>query len=322
VTVFDGGAGLVRSAAFHPGGGHLASAGEDGVVRLFETATWQAARTFTHKVANPWNLSLAKITAFDALFTAAMCVNFRPDGRDLAVANGDGTVSLWNLAQGTEVVLPFIDPTEWNGVVASVAYAPNGGTIAAVYDSAAVRIWRTGDQTTVANLATGAGYWIAQVAYHPAGGLLASASGNGNPGNGVGDGLLELWDPTSGSKITTLADTNSPEGQLLAFSPDGKTLANVRSDGQTTLWDVAAQSARTVLTPAGSGASCVAFGPGGLLATGFTDGTVTVWSARSGKALATLTTRSDSKVHSVAFSPDARYLAATTSRLSVWTLRS
>ncbi|MCO6005984.1 serine/threonine protein kinase [Actinoallomurus purpureus] len=319
VTLLYGGNKMVRSVAFSPDGKMLAGVGDDGKARLWEVATGTLAKTFTHTVTNPWARPLAQVTAFNSQFSATMSAAFSPDGAGLAVGNGDGTISLWNVATGAVTTLPYLNPVEWNGSPGCVAFNPADGTLAAAYDAPAIRLWNPATRTSSATLHTGNGYWVAVLAFNPSGRILASASGNGNPGNTSSDGLLQLWDTSSHANIATLAHTNS-SAHSLAFSPDGKTLANLRSDGTITLWDVTARTRIAGLTGPGSGVTCIAFGPDAVLATGFNDGTVTLWDVTRRKGITALSTGTDAAINCVAFSPNGRTVAIGGRNLTMWTI--
>jgi WD40 repeat protein len=65
--------------AFHPSGQFLAATSNDTTVKLYDTATWQLARTFT------WNVGRLRSVAFS------------PDGTRAAVGSDTGKVVVWDV---------------------------------------------------------------------------------------------------------------------------------------------------------------------------------------------------------------------------------
>jgi WD40 repeat protein len=68
-----------RGAAFHPSGNWLAAAGDDGTVKLYDTATWELSRTFAWKIGK------------------LQCVRFTPDGTRAAAGSDTGQVVVWDV---------------------------------------------------------------------------------------------------------------------------------------------------------------------------------------------------------------------------------
>ncbi|MEU5427820.1 helix-turn-helix domain-containing protein [Streptomyces olivoreticuli] len=182
--------------------------------------------------------------------------------------------------------------------VASVAYSPDGKTLATGSFDKTVRLWNTAGGELRKTL-TGHTGMVNSVAFSPDGRTLATGSS---------DKTVRIWDATSGELRDTLighADTVA----AVVFSPDGKTLATGGSDKSVRLWDMTTGKPRHVLTGHTGAVTSVVFGPDGkTLASASGDRSVRIWDAVKGEPRNTLTGHTDT-VTSVAFSPDGKSLA-------------
>ena len=183
--------------------------------------------------------------------------------------------------------------------VHSVAFSPNGTTLASGLEDGTVKLW---DVVTRRNIATLEGYTgsVYSVAFSPDGTILAS---------GAYDRTIKLWDVATRRNIATLSGHTNAVNSV-AFSSDKATLASGALDQTVKLWDIVTQ--RNIATFEGHTGAVysVAFSPDGtMLASGAYDRTVKLWDVATRRNIATLSGHTDA-VNAVAFSPDSTMLAS------------
>ena len=112
--------------------------------------------------------------------------------------------------------------------VLSVAFSPDGQTLAFGSTDNTIKLWDVATGKSIATL-TGHSNSVSSVAFSPDGKTLASGSW---------DDTIKLWDVATGKSIATLTG-DSETVVSVAFSPDGKTLVSGSGDRTIKLWDVA-----------------------------------------------------------------------------------
>ena len=205
----------------------------------------------------------------------------------------------------------LVNPSNANPGVNSVAFSPNGTTLAVGDQDKNAYLWDLATRRIVATLTSPVGSAaVSSVAFSPDGKTLAA---------GDDDGSTFLWVVATGQLAATLSDPASASGgssegvNAAAFSPNGELLAAADGDDSVYLWNVAThQVTATLADPSGlsSQMHSVAFSPDGkTLAAGNEDGKTYLWNVATGKLIATLTDPSGQNVMSVAFSSHGGMLA-------------
>ena len=212
---------------------------------------------------------------------------FFPDGRTLASANVNGTMTLWDTADTRHPALIAIravgpksgGPTyggQLTGLTAlAVTSSPAAGrlTLASGDQDGVVTLWNAADPARLSRLvalpAQGKAA-VSALAFSPDARILASASDDGTVV------LRDVTDPAAPAVLAVLhlavpgvrPDLSQLDSNIeMAFSADGRTLTAVAGNTAVTRWDVASPRAVTRLFTVTSdrlGSGAVAFALGGM----------------------------------------------------------
>ncbi|MBN2505731.1 MAG: serine/threonine protein kinase, partial [Verrucomicrobia bacterium] len=339
-------------AALSSDGSRLATSSWEGV-RVWETATWKELRLLPDAVGplafSPDGLTLATDSRRGAgltlwpltgksppvvlrdstnlfarggpWFRNDRVLAFSPDGTCLAAARntlsdrGVFVLSIWNIATGSETVVPD-DPAhvEHTGVITTLAFSPDRRTLATASMDHSVRLWdfaaRKRHTTLLGHLNE-----VWSLAFTPDAQSLVS---------GGRDGGLKLW-PLRRQPDTVLLDASQP----LAFSKDSRTLAALTRDHAVAFFNLATGEPEQEFRlerrrgPFGASPLTVALSAGlSTLAQGLDHGTVKLWNTESHDA-STLSV-SEGPVDFLALSPDAHHLLVSSRfrALRWWDLRN
>ena len=294
------GGGGISALMYSPDGKTIATAGDrtDNTVQLWD------AQTGAHK------------TTLTGHTKRVIAIAYAPDGDMIASGSRDGTVRLWDVATGKHKAtlkhasgLAALLP--WYYVpVNSVAYSPDGNTVAAVGWDSKLRLWDTRTTKPKTTLLGHTGP-VDAIVYSPDGKTIATA-------RTWTDNTVQLWDAVTGEIKATL--TGYTPVKTIAYSPDGKTITTSRDyrNNSLQLWDTRTMELKTTFTERTEGSLfSIVYAPDGdtIAAGNLDDGTVRLWNAKTGKHKATLThanglhpllTDRGYDISSVAYSPDGR----------------
>ncbi|QZZ21236.1 PD40 domain-containing protein [Leptothermofonsia sichuanensis E412] len=191
----------VSSVAYSPDGKILASASDDGIIKLWNTQTGQ--------VLNTWKGHGNRVRS----------LSFAPKGEQLASASWDGTVRLWS-RDGTELKRVG---KEGDPKVTSVRFSPDGQFIATGSWDNRVKVWRVADDSDQPQVFTGHTDRVTGIDFSPDGKTLISTSD---------DGTVRLWDLQNGAEIQVLKIPNVTSVIFL----DHETLATGGGDRLVRFW--------------------------------------------------------------------------------------
>ncbi|TDC53685.1 serine/threonine protein kinase [Actinomadura sp. KC345] len=233
-------AGGAAGVAFSPDGRRLATGNMNASATVWDVATGRRIRDFrvdafnVSSVAfspdgrilaggNPdvrlWDVRTGRVVAgFDANAKAGIrCVGFSPDGKIVAAAydgasdpEDRGEVRMWDVA--TRRGAGALRSPE--GAMSSLAFAPDGRTVATACESAEITLWDRASRKIAASLSGHAGR-ITQVAFSADGKRLVS---------GGQDRQIRVWDLATRRTTAVLSGLDGTVSTV-AVSGDGTTVA-------------------------------------------------------------------------------------------------
>ena len=211
----------------------------------------------------------------------------------VAIACGDGTVRILDVTNGN-----VIKTLQCHDDAAVRCLAQHRGTLVTCGDDKRLTSWNiaSGERSFVG---VNQGLRIASVAIHPTTGIIVT---------GAKLGQLRIWD--SSLRLEKHEDLRCGTIRQVAFSPDGWNLAGACGDGRVRIWETRGRTlSRTFEDERKKPVVALAFDTyGQMLVAGSSDGTLRFWNVTSGQ-LQRVVPGSGESVHSLAMSPDGRYLA-------------
>jgi WD40 repeat protein/tRNA A-37 threonylcarbamoyl transferase component Bud32 len=338
---------MALALRFSPDGKLVATAHHDNLVRVWDSADGQLARTLKGHVDAVWSLAFSPDSAQLAsashdgtvklwdprsgketlsLMGSVMtpnCVTFTADGSGLAFADLRGVVKVWqDLAK--QQVLTF---KRDNKPVTLLAFSPDGKHLAAADEEAVeLREIETGTQTLVFVDREGrpdGQRWL--TAMPPLWSVAFDHSGKPIACRACDD-RLKVWDPTNRQGLLTVKEAWA---RCLALSGNGRRIAALDKAGNVDVWDLPSGKKRFLLrgfpttrkqllyeaylnpyyNPDLAGAALGIGSDGQLVACGSENGRLKVWEMSGGRELFTRQGHANGLRH-LAFSADGKWLAS------------
>jgi WD40 repeat protein/serine/threonine protein kinase len=267
--------GRMLSATFSPDGRQIVTTDDQNA------QVWDAA---SHRL-------LFALPHGDSVYHAV----FSADGTRLVTAGGDGTVRIWNAANGSLVRRLSRDGGRRYYVV---ALSPDDRLVAAIDVAGLVAdVWDAGTGTPLAELRNDAAEYPS-IAFSADSRWLATGGGRN----------VRLFDTHTWSQSLVIG---GPQRIIsLAFDPKGPRLATGAAEGDASIWNIPSGARAHHMREIGEPVDAVAFSPDGeLIVTASRDGAEQVWRVSSG-ALYSQGNFLHGKISSVEFDRTSRLVLA------------
>ena len=240
----------------------------------------------------------AKLREFAGLQTPGYAVALSPDGQLVAAGGSSGLALLWDARTG-QIVRRLAGHT---GSIRVTAFSPDGERLLILTDSTNAQVWDSRTPLGLPQFQARAG--LASPTFSPDGKVIAV---------GGTEGSVWLWDAQTGQPVRRLAGHTNVVMEAV-FTPDGKQMFSAGFDQTARLWDVATgqQLQRFDLPAKASGAAISPDGKYGSVGGDKPVG-IGIYDLQAGTLVYTLTTRPPTAVYRIDFSPDGKYLVASSS---------
>ena len=259
--------------------GHVASASDDGTVRVWDTETGRQIMCLAGHLDGAFGLAASR------------------NGAWLASGCAGGRIQLWDLRSGTRLWT-----RDTHSLVESLSFSPDDQAIVSGHFDGMVHWWdrKTGelifeDQTrTKSSVSAVYSPNFSRVAVGGRMGLLATYKH-----------VAKGWETVAAEEL----DQKAIGIHGLAFSPRDNTLAIGRRDGLIELWNAGPITLKPsrILPGHGSRVWSVAWSPDGrLLASAATDGSIKLWNATRSRYWCKTYPRLSTPICSIAVAPDQR----------------
>ncbi len=286
---FNGTSQSISTLAYSPDGTMLATGSAD-TLRLWDTQTGTVLLPPMDTSGEPSHITFSR----DGELVA--CIGNTYSDQHLHTYETASGKQLHSIKVFTHTLLGYssnqpnleIEHSRW---VNSIAFSPDGTTIASCAADNAIRFWDVDNGTHLRKIETHE-YRISDIAFSPDGQTIT----------GISYGFIHQWNVETGAELRTIPMPKETRRRTyMALNSDGTMAAMGYDDGTVRLWDMADITQTRVLKGHTSWIRLVTFSPDGrTLASGSADGTVLLWDIESGIPSPTTVKLSPAKVQSPA----------------------
>lgn len=276
----------VTALAFQPGGLLLASGHDDGGVRLWD----YVGKRLAYELRAPISPSNGPPKFAGDRTGAVSALAFSLDGRKLAVAAEDCSITIWDMVRG-ELLGRLLGHKDR---IPALAWHPDGRRLVSAGWDTTARVWDAQAFLPLILLNSHAGQ-VQTLAFSPDGRCLACADSAS---------AIHLWDMEPYQTVAVRRD-HAQEIRCLAFSPDGRCLASGGAGRVIHVWDARTEStgqdaldpllARTCLSVSNDGRRLASLGTGTTLRVWDTETAETVMELEDSPLLRAFAASSDGR---------------------------
>lgn len=281
-VVLEGHDATVIQVAFSPDSTRLASASDDGTVRIWDVATRETLAVLGGPTGEITDLTFNS----DSTVLAAGYYN-RNDN--------SGMIQIWDITTGQlRLVLDIPWPNK-------LTFRPNSTQVAAISNNRGIILLDTASGQRLKTLQVDTHFGLMCLSFSPDGRGLVT---------GYADGMVRLWDVDAGAVVREFGG-NTGGIDDMAFSPDGRTIAAISfRDDLLQLWDV--ETALLVASVQDDRADRLAYRPDGtaLLTVGYDRQFWDMTTADRVPVIKGLTFANEGHINDAAYSPDGSLIAA------------
>ncbi len=240
----------IAEFVFHPTNPQLlATAGNDGVARLWSITTGELVAQFVHN-------------------SAVNAVAFSPNGLWLGTGTADGSARTWTLTTYRQIAI-----MGHQGAVLDMAYSSGSSWVASVAEDGTIKVWAATTGAVMQQIYLSSP--VNLVLFHPSNFYFLTASQ---------DGTVVLWNAESGGQVFQFSHQQAITS--MTFNFDASLIATSSTDDTARLWD-ARTGFPLGQYPHDDDVYAVAFSPDGQkLATASADNTARIWKVNTGRELA------------------------------------